>query len=75
MNKEQEAGRLASSGSYHGNQYQVGTNNVVTTLKDYGLTQMESSRAQQLAEHNIIKFKARVDNTYITKCKARSGKK
>lgn len=43
IKQEQDAGRLASQGGDRQ------SNNVVT-LKDYGITKMESSRAQRLAE-------------------------
>lgn len=45
---EQEAGRLAISGRPNKG------NNDVTFMADYGLTKIESSRAQELAEHKDI---------------------
>ena len=45
IKQEQEAGRLAVSGD---NQHSIGSNNVVTTLKDYGISRIESSRAQKI---------------------------
>lgn len=45
IKQEQEAGRLAMSGRPNKG------NNDVTFLEDYNLTKMESSRAQELAEH------------------------
>lgn len=57
--QEQEAGRLAKPGD---NQHS-GSNNGVTTLKDYGLSKIESSRAQRsvlaLKLEDIISRKAK----------------
>jgi hypothetical protein len=54
--QEQGAGRLASQ-SKHPGQY-VSDNDVIhddmKTLKDYGLSNKESSRAQELAEHKDL---------------------
>ena len=51
IKQEQEAGRLAVSGD---NQHSIGSNNVVTTLKDYGISRIESSRAQKIYEHRDL---------------------
>jgi hypothetical protein len=49
IKQEQEAGRLASQNSGNRN---LGNN--VVTLKDYGLTKMDSYRAQKIAEHKDL---------------------
>jgi len=51
IKQEQEAGRLAVSGD---NQHSIGTDNVVSTLKDYGISWKESSRAQKIYEHRDL---------------------
>ena len=48
IKQEQEAGRLADKGQ------PKKCNTDVTFLKDYGLTRMDSHRAQQVAEHQDL---------------------